>query len=132
MAREYIAFRSETISQALFSIVVFKDLGIYSLTYITNVVWDSDSENLAKLTSQDSILLLWIHLASLSFSHIKRKCQTARFFLMCKFLKKHFKGKLPFLGYYSSIKDKIASLVAQEILSVPIFLPTNKLFAFKG
>lgn len=45
MAREYTVFRSETISQASFSIVVFKDLGIYSQTYITNVVWDSDSEN---------------------------------------------------------------------------------------
>lgn len=65
---------------------------------------------------------------SLNISCIKIKCQIARFFLMYKFIKGHFKG---LLGYYGSIKDKIASLVAQEILLVLIFVPTHSVFAFK-
>lgn len=45
MARGYIVLRSETISQTLFCIIVFKDLGINLPTYIINAVWDSGSEN---------------------------------------------------------------------------------------
>lgn len=51
MDREYIVFRSETISKTLFSIIVFKGLGIYLLIYIISALWDKLFREQNKLDS---------------------------------------------------------------------------------